>query len=90
MNADIVAFLEEDRTGVLLGLEGGLMPSGASGISAVARLGVDAAGGDDALGALRLGAGIGLGDLDLDYAYQDFEAFGAVHRVGLRWTYRTR
>ena len=29
-------------------------------------------------------------DLDLDYAYQDFEAFGAVHRIGLRWTHRSR
>jgi hypothetical protein len=85
VNADVVAYLEEDRTGLLLGLEGGLLSSAASPISAVARLGFDAASGEDALGSLRLGAGIGLGDVALDYAYQDFEAFGAVHRIGLRW-----
>ncbi len=83
--ADVVAYLEEERTGLLLGVEGGILPHDA-GLSAVARVGFDAAQEESALGAFRIGAGVGLYGVDLDYAYQDFEAFGAVHRIGLRWT----
>ena len=84
VHADLVAFVEESRTGLALGVEGGILPGAAGSVSAVARAGFEA-GGEDALGALRLGAGVGMGSFAFDYAYQDFDAFGAVHRVGLRW-----
>jgi hypothetical protein len=86
MSADIVSALEEKTTGVLLGVEGGLVPGSAARVSAVARLGFDARQGGDRLGALRIGAGVALAGFGVDYAYQDFDAFGGVHRVGLRWS----
>ncbi|MGH7443474.1 MAG: hypothetical protein ACREKM_01290, partial [Longimicrobiales bacterium] len=85
LNADVVTLLQEKRTGLLLGAEAGLMPATTMGISAVARVGIDATQGRDAIGAFRFGAGVGFGRVDLDYAYQDFDAFGGVHRIGLRW-----
>lgn len=86
LSADIVSALEEKTTGVLLGVEAGLVPGAASNVSAVARVGFDGMQAEDGLGALRIGAGIGFAGVGLDYAYQDFDAFGGVHRIGLRWS----
>lgn len=85
VGADVVRALEENTTGVLIGIEGGLVPAATSGVLAVARVGLDAMQMSDGLGAVRLGAGLGIGRFGFDYAYQDFGAFGGVHRVGLRW-----
>lgn len=86
VSADLVSALEEKTTGVLLGVEAGLVPGSASRVSAVARLGFDGMQGSDGLGALRIGAGVALAGFGIDYAYQDFDAFGGVHRIGLRWS----
>lgn len=41
---------------------------------------------DDHLGRLRLGLGLSFERIALDYTYQDFDYFGAIHRFGLRWS----
>jgi hypothetical protein len=57
----------------------------AHGIGAVARIGYNGVEGDGALGALQLGAGLTLSDFAIDYAFQNYEFFGALHRFGVRW-----
>jgi hypothetical protein len=32
-----------------------------------------------------VGAGLSLGDFALDYAYQNYDLFGSLHRFGVRW-----
>ena len=48
-------------------------------------IGYSAAEGEGGLGALRLGGGLTMMNLALDYTFQNLEHFGAVHRFGLRW-----
>jgi hypothetical protein len=86
--ADVVHRLAEKRTGFAAGIEAGLVsPPGAAaqGIGAVARFGYNGTEGDAALGALQLGAGLTFGDFAVDYAFQNYEFFGALHRFGVRW-----
>lgn len=83
---DVISRLEEGSTGFAAGLEGGLAPASPDGIGAVARVGLDAASGGEGLAGLRLGAGVSRGPFGVDYAFQNLEFFGAVHRIGLRWT----
>jgi len=66
------------------GLEAGLLP-GAGRIGAVGRIGWDGGTGAGGLGGLRLGAGLSHGEIAVDYAYQDLDPFGPVHRIGIRW-----
>ncbi|MFW6080191.1 MAG: hypothetical protein ACODAE_11255, partial [Gemmatimonadota bacterium] len=83
--ADVVTRVAEGATGVVGGVEAGLMPrSGDDAFGAVLRAGYGL-GADDALGAVRVGAGVSLGSLGVDYTFQDYDFFGAVHRFGLRW-----
>jgi outer membrane protein OmpA-like peptidoglycan-associated protein len=42
----------------------------------------------DGLGKLSLGAGVSLGNLDLDYAYQPYAALGSTHRFTLSYVFR--
>lgn len=87
--ADVISRLNEGTTGVVAGVEAGLMPDAYDAIGAVFRAGYGL-GAEDALGALRVGAGFSRGPVAIDYTFQQFEYFGAVHRVGIRWTGGTR
>jgi len=82
-SADLIRYLSAAENAVAAGIEGGLLPS-ATGVGAVARIGWS--GGQDDIGRLRLGAGVSVGRFALDYTHQDFDAFGSVHRFGLRWS----
>jgi len=83
--ADFVAALEEGTSGFVAGIEAGLLPSEASPLGAVVRVGYDGAVGDGGIGAVRAGGGLSAGAFSLDYTYQNFDPFGAVHRFGVRW-----
>jgi hypothetical protein len=86
--ADLVHRLAEERTGFAAGIEAGLVPAAgvaAQGIGAVARIGYNGTEGEAALGALQLGAGLSFGDFAIDYAYQNYDFFGSLHRFGVRW-----
>jgi hypothetical protein len=82
---DLVTSLEEGTTGVVGGVEAGLMPRGAGLLGAVGRIGYDTGPGEDGLGALRLGGGISLAGIAFDYTYQRYDFFGTIHRFGVRW-----
>jgi hypothetical protein len=86
VTADLVAELAEGSTGFVAGLEAGLMPRLAGDLTAVGRVGFNGAAGDDGLGTLQLGGGIALGGFAVDYAYQNYDFFGTLHRVGVRWS----
>jgi hypothetical protein len=49
------------------------------------RAGFNGAQGSRALGRLHYGAGLGLGNLALDYTFQPMGDLGATHRLGIRW-----
>ncbi|MBI4543895.1 MAG: hypothetical protein HY703_01710, partial [Gemmatimonadetes bacterium] len=86
--ADLVSQLREGGATVLAGVEAGWLRGQTGRLGAVARIGYDGwGGGDSGLGALRLGAGLALGRLALDYTYQNLDFFGAVHRLGVRWSW---
>ncbi len=86
LHSDLVARLQESGAGILLGAEAGYLPSSARALGAVARIGVSPTEGDGALGALKLGAGITLAHIGIDYTYQSFDLLGGVHRFGVRWS----
>ncbi len=86
VSADIVTALDGGMTGIVAGLEAGLLPHGESRIGAVARAGYDAGVGDEGQGALALGGGVSLGPLAVDYTYQNYDLFGSLHRIGVRWS----
>lgn len=82
---DLAHRFEEGATIVAAGLEAGLVPGAARPFGAVARIGYDAGTGGDGLGPLRLGGGVSLRGIAVDYTYQSLDFFGAVHRIGVRW-----
>lgn len=84
-SADIVLGVEEETFGVALGGEAGLLPRDGE-ITAVLRAGITLGEGEGHLGRARVGGGIGLRGLALDYTLQTFEYLGAIHRIGVRWT----
>jgi hypothetical protein len=86
VSADLVAGLNGGSSGILAGFEAGLLPRGASRVSAVARAGYDLGVGDGGQGALAFGGGVSLGPLAVDYTYQNYDLFGSLHRVGVRWS----
>ena len=85
LSADLVSELHGKHTGVVSGIEAGLMPSAASRIGAVGRVGFNGGTGKGGQGALLLGGGISLGAVSVDYAWQNYDFFGSLHRVGVRW-----
>ena len=89
VTADFVAGLEEGTTGVLAGVEAGLLPGGQNAIGAVVRAGWNAGIGDDGLGALQVGGGLSFDRIAIDYTWQRYDYFGTIHRFGVRWS-RTR
>jgi hypothetical protein len=84
-SADLVAELKGGTTGIVAGVEAGLLPHAGSRLGAVGRVGFNGATGDEGQGTLLLGGGLTLGSLAVDYAYQNYDLFGALHRVGVRW-----
>lgn len=84
--ADFIAELNEGGSGLVAGVEAGLMPGGVNSIGAVGRFGYNGTAGEEGLGALQIGAGISLGNFAVDYAYQNYDRFGSLHRFGVRWT----
>ena len=85
-SADLVHGLNEGVTGVVAGVEAGLLPRSASDVGAVARLGYNGGTGSDGQGAIQFGGGLSLGGIAIDYAYQNYDLFGSLHRFGVRWT----
>lgn len=83
LSADVVS-RAGGGTWLAAGLEAGLMPA-AGRVGAVGRIGWDGGTGPGGLGGLRLGAGLSHGEIAVDYAYQDLDLFGPVHRIGIRW-----
>ncbi len=87
VSADYIAHLEDSGGVFAGGVELGLLPDPKRHLSAVGRIGYGTQSGSDGLGGeLRLGAGVGLGPVSLDYTYQSLDFFGAVHRFGIRWS----
>jgi hypothetical protein len=86
VHTDLVARLTEQSAGIVIGVEGGWQAGAQRALGAVARFGYSAAEGDGGLGALRLGAGLTMAHLSIDYTYQNLDLFGGVHRFGLRWS----
>jgi len=86
VSADFVAGLNGGDTGVVAGVEAGLLPRGASRVGAVARAGYNAGIGSEGQGALVFGGGLSVGPVAVDYAYQNYDLFGSLHRFGVRWT----
>ncbi|HET7790550.1 MAG TPA: hypothetical protein VFK78_07105 [Gemmatimonadales bacterium] len=69
---------------LVTGVEGGVV---AGGVGLLARAGYSGHSVGNAASHWSLGAGVALGHISLDYAYQSFSQLGdQTHRVGLRWT----
>jgi hypothetical protein len=83
-STDFVAELNSGTSGVVAGIEAGLLPANGSRLGAVGRVGYNAGTGDEGQGNLLLGGGLSLGPLSVDYAYQNYELFGTLHRIGVR------
>jgi hypothetical protein len=83
--ADLIAGLRDSSTGLVAGVEAGLLPASTGRIGAVGRFGYNGAAGDDGLGTLQVGAGVSMGNFAVDYAYQSYDNFGSLHRFGVRW-----
>jgi hypothetical protein len=86
VSADLVSGINGGTTGLIAGFEAGLLPRAASRVGAVARVGYDTGVGEAGQGALALGGGVSLGPLAVDYAWQNFDLFGSLHRIGVRWS----
>jgi hypothetical protein len=80
---DLIADIQTRVFGFAGGIEAGFTP--VPGVSAALRLGYGHDAGDG-LGSLRIGGGVGIGLATVDYTFQQYEYFGAVHRIGVRWT----
>lgn len=81
--ADVISRLNESSLAFAAGIEAGLIPHAPSDIGVVARIGYD--GESNGLAPLHFGAGVKLRALSIDYAYQNLDFIGAVHRLGVRW-----
>jgi hypothetical protein len=74
----------DHRAVLIQGLEGGIV---ASGVGLIARLGYATRPAVTAASRVTFGAGVVLGRLAMDYAFQAYDVLGGgTHRVGLRWT----
>jgi len=85
LSADLVSQLRDHQTGLVAGVEAGLIPSGGSRVGAVGRVGFNTATGDGGQGALLLGGSVSVGRVSVDYAWQNYDLFGTLHRFGIRW-----
>lgn len=74
----------DHRAVLIQGLEGGIV---ASGVGLIARLGYATRPAVTDASRVTFGAGVVLGRLAMDYAFQAYDVLGGgTHRVGLRWT----
>lgn len=86
IGVDAIMRLRESGIAVVAGMEAGLLPSTSSEFGAVVRVGFD--GESSQLAPLRFGAGLMLHRVAVDYAFQNMDIAGVVHRVGVRWSVR--
>jgi hypothetical protein len=79
------ALWTRDRAAVLIqGVEGGLVTGG---VGLVGRVGYATRAAVTDASRFTFGGGVVLGHLQMDYAFQGYQALGGgTHRVGLRWT----
>jgi len=75
----------QDRAAVLIqGVEGGIVRGG---VGVVGRVGYATRAAVTDASRFTLGGGVLMGRLQLDYAFQGYQALGGgTHRVGVRWT----
>lgn len=83
--ADLIARVRESAFSFATGLEAGIAP-GSRDLGAVARVGFDTS--PNQLSSLHFGAGLTRHAISVDYAFQNLDFVGAVHRLGVRWTVR--
>jgi hypothetical protein len=82
---DLVAPLRDGDPAAAIGAE--LRHVVGSGrVAAALRAGYDGTTGSGGLGRLHVGGGLELDRFALDYALQDMDLFGVVHRFGVRWS----
>jgi hypothetical protein len=75
-----------EGTSWILGAEGGIVVGGLAGAGLVGRVGFAARPEAITGSPVSFGAGVVIGQLQVDYAYRGFDALGTTHRLGLRWT----
>jgi hypothetical protein len=85
VHADGVAPLNDGSSGLAAGAEVSI-PVSAPDITVFVRGGYNGTTGPSGLGRVHLGAGLGQGSFALDYAFQDMDLLGSVHRFGVRWS----
>jgi hypothetical protein len=85
VHADGVAPLNDGTAGVAAGGEIAI-PVSSPDITVFVRGGYNGTTGPSGLGRVHLGAGLGQGSFALDYAFQDMDLLGSVHRFGVRWS----
>jgi hypothetical protein len=85
LTGDALYRFREESTVFLAGVEAGLVPRLATDIGAVLRVGYIGDPHLPAANAVQIGAGVSVGPISIDYAYQNLEHFGSAHRLGLRW-----
>lgn len=85
ISADGIYRMQEGTTGLVAGIEAGLMPTAELPIMAVARVGFGIEDADEYLAPLRFGAGVMVSGFSVDYTFQSYDLLGAVHRIGIRW-----
>lgn len=86
ISADGIYRIQERTTGLVAGLEAGLMPTPELPLMAVARIGFGIEDADEFLAPLRFGAGVMISGFSVDYTYQSYDLLGTVHRIGIRWS----
>jgi hypothetical protein len=85
LSGDALYRFREEAAVFVAGVEAGLLPRIADEIGAVLRLGYIGDRYLPAASAFQIGAGVSVGAIAIDYAYQSLEHFGSAHRLGLRW-----
>ncbi|MEX1182517.1 MAG: hypothetical protein WEF86_04730 [Gemmatimonadota bacterium] len=83
-HADLAIPVRSAGPAPILGVEASFAPANRP-FAAALRAGYNGASGTDALGRVHLGGGIQVRHLSLDYAFQDMDLLGSVHRLGIRW-----
>jgi hypothetical protein len=83
-NVDLIAPLRHRDPAAAVGLELRHAPDGRP-FAAALRAGYNGDAGSGGLGRVHVGAGIDVDRFALDYAFQNMDLLGTVHRLGVRW-----